>query len=156
MKPITRKEMLMAKAAGQSVPDITPVTREEYFLNQIAESGGGGGGGGDSTMVKIDCTTVYDMETQAPTITLDASYNDIKAMIIAGKAPYFVSVYEMNFEEDEHVFHGESNSVYTIVEAASTSTDGLGVYEVTARATMNTVAQMGTPTEPIVFGGGGK
>ena len=154
MKPITRKEMLMAKAAGQDAPDITPVTREEYFLSQI--SGGGGGGGGDSAMVKIDCTTVYDMEAQAPTITLDASYNDIKAMIIAGKAPYFVSVYEMNFEEDEHVFHGESNSVYTIVEAASTSTDGVGVYEVTARATMNIVAQVGTPTEPIVFGGGEK
>ena len=155
MKPITRKEMLMAKAAGQSVPDITPVTREEYFLNQIAESGGGGGGG-DSTMVKIDCTTVYDTEKQEAAITLDASYNDIKAMILAGKAPYFVSVYEMNFEEDEHVFHGESNSVYTIVEAASTSTEGLGVYEVTARATMNIVAQVGTPTEPIIFGGGGK
>ena len=40
MKPITRKEMLMAKAAGQDAPDITPVTREEYFLSQI--SGGGG------------------------------------------------------------------------------------------------------------------
>ena len=155
MKPITRKEMLMAKAAGQETPDITPVTREEYFLSQIS-GGGGGGGGGDSTMVKIDCTTVYDMETQTPTITLDASYNDIKAMILAGKVPYFVSVYEMNFEEDEHVFHGESNSVYTIVEAASTSTDGLGVCEVTARATANIVAQVGTPTEPIVFGGGGK
>lgn len=153
MKPITRKEMLMAKAAGQDVPDITPVTREEYFLSQIS---GGGGSGGDSTMVKIDCTTVYDPEEQTATITLDASYNDIKAMILAGKAPYFVSVYEVNFEEDGHVFHGESNSVYTIVEAASTSTDGLGVYEVTARATMNIVAQVGTPTEPIVFGGGGK
>lgn len=44
MKPITRKEMLMAKAAGQTVPDLEPITREEYFLNQIAESGGGGGG----------------------------------------------------------------------------------------------------------------
>ena len=157
MKPITRKEMLMAKAAGQTVPDLEPITREEYFLNQIAESGGGGGGGGgDSTMVKIDCTTVYDAGSQQATITIDASYNDIKAMILAGKVPYFVSVYEMNFEEDEHVFHGESNSVYTIVEAASTSTDGLGVCEVTARATANIVAQVGTPTEPIVFGGGGK
>lgn len=46
MKPLTRKEFFMAKAAGQTVPDIEPITREEYFLNQIAESGGGGGGGG--------------------------------------------------------------------------------------------------------------
>lgn len=119
-------------------------------------AGGGGGSSDDNIMAKIDCTTVYDMETQAPTITLDASYNDIKAMIITGKAPYFVSVYEMNFEEDEHVYHGESNSVYTIVEASSTSSDGVSVYEVTARATMNIVAQVGTPTEPIVFSGGGK
>lgn len=43
MKPLTRKEFFMAKAAGQSVPDLEPITREEYFLNQIAESGGGGG-----------------------------------------------------------------------------------------------------------------
>ena len=46
MKPLTRKEFFMAKAAGQSVPDLEPITREEYFLDQIAESGGGGGGGG--------------------------------------------------------------------------------------------------------------
>ena len=39
MKPFTRKEFFMAKAAGQSVPDIEPITREEYFLSQI--SGGG-------------------------------------------------------------------------------------------------------------------
>ena len=47
MKPLTRKEFFMAKAAGQSVPDLEPITREEYFLNQIAESGGGGGGSSD-------------------------------------------------------------------------------------------------------------
>ena len=46
MKPLTRKEFFMAKAAGQTVPDLEPITREEYFLNQIAENGGGGGGGG--------------------------------------------------------------------------------------------------------------
>ena len=43
MKPLTRKEFFMAKAAGQTVPDLEPITREEYFLNQIAESGGGSG-----------------------------------------------------------------------------------------------------------------
>ena len=66
MKPITRKEMLMAKAAGQDAPDITPVTREEIFLAKaagmdvpelepvtrnewfISQISGGGGGGGDS------------------------------------------------------------------------------------------------------------
>lgn len=43
MKPLTRKEIFLAKIAGEDV-DIEPLTREEVFLNQIAESGGGGGG----------------------------------------------------------------------------------------------------------------
>ena len=77
MKPITRKEMLMAKAAGQSVPDIEPVTREEIFLAKAAGmdvpelepitrnewfisqiSGGGGGGGGDSDFSIANVTFV--------------------------------------------------------------------------------------------------
>lgn len=74
MKPITRKEMLMAKAAGQSVPDIEPITREEYFLNQIAESGGGVG------------SKVYEL-TQDPdtqTFTLHATYNEIMGDLSTG------------------------------------------------------------------------
>ena len=45
IEPITRKEMLMAAAAGESVVAPTPITREEYFLSKIAGPGGGGGGG---------------------------------------------------------------------------------------------------------------
>lgn len=44
MEPITRKEMFMAKAAGQSVNVPEPITREEKYLAAIAASGGGGGG----------------------------------------------------------------------------------------------------------------
>lgn len=69
MKPITRKEMLMAKAAGQSVPDIEPITREEYFLNQIAESGGGSGGGGGSAVI---CEVDFNIETEAMTARMTA------------------------------------------------------------------------------------
>lgn len=78
MKPITRKEMLMAKAAGQSVPDIEPITREEIFLAKAAgmdvpelepvtrkewfisqiSGGGGGGGGGDSDFSIANVTFV--------------------------------------------------------------------------------------------------
>ena len=54
MKPLTRKEFFMAKAAGQTVPDIEPITREEYFLNQIAENGGGGGGGGGCELTFVE------------------------------------------------------------------------------------------------------
>lgn len=79
MKPLTRKEFFMAKAAGQETPDITPVTREEIFLAKAAGmdvpelepvtrnewfisqiSGGGGGGGGSSLAVEAKMT--YEME----------------------------------------------------------------------------------------------
>lgn len=68
MKPITRKEMLMAKAAGQSVPDITPVTREEYFLSQISGGGGGGGGGGGAVICEVD----FNIQTEIMTARMTA------------------------------------------------------------------------------------
>lgn len=39
-KPITRKEMFMAKASGQNVNTPKPITREEKFLEKIAKNGG--------------------------------------------------------------------------------------------------------------------
>jgi hypothetical protein len=42
--PITRKENFLARAAGENGLELEPVTREEYYLNKIAEGGGGGGG----------------------------------------------------------------------------------------------------------------
>lgn len=94
MKPITRKEMLMAKAAGQDVPDITPVTREEYFLSQISGGGGGGGGGGSK---------VYEL-TQDPdtqTFTLHATYNEVNADLATG---YPLVVRKTVREEDGILF----------------------------------------------------
>lgn len=44
MNPITRKETFLAKAGGQSVSTPKPITREEMFLQRIAENGGTGGG----------------------------------------------------------------------------------------------------------------
>lgn len=88
MKPITRKEMLMAKAAGQEVPDITPVTREEYFLSQIS---GGGGGGGGSKVYEL----TQDSDTQ--TFTLHATYNEVNADLSTG---YPLVVRKTTREED--------------------------------------------------------
>lgn len=45
-KPITRKELFLAKAGGQDVKTPEPITREERFLAAIAEGGGSGGGSG--------------------------------------------------------------------------------------------------------------
>lgn len=42
LTPITRREVFLAKAAGQDVETPTPVTREEVFLDAIANGGGGG------------------------------------------------------------------------------------------------------------------
>lgn len=45
-KPITRKELFLAKAGGQDVKTPEPITREERFLAAIAQGGGSGGGSG--------------------------------------------------------------------------------------------------------------
>ena len=45
--PITRSEKFLAKAAGADVTLPDPITREEVYLNAIANNGGGGGGGSD-------------------------------------------------------------------------------------------------------------
>ena len=68
MNPITRKETFLAKAGGQSVNTPKPITREEMFLQKIAENGGGGGGtgGGDEwefvteIMPKETATVIYE------------------------------------------------------------------------------------------------
>jgi hypothetical protein len=46
LTPITRKEMFLAKAAGQNVTTPEPITREEMFLSNIQ-----GGSGGDDWIV---------------------------------------------------------------------------------------------------------
>ena len=97
MKPLTRKEFFMAKAAGQSVPDLEPITREEYFLNQIAESGGGGGGGGGGGSKVYELT--QDLDTQ--TFTLHATYNEVNADLSTG---YPLVVRKTAREEDGILF----------------------------------------------------
>lgn len=50
LNPITREEMFLAKAAGQNVPALTPITRVERFLQNLIDHiksiGSGGGTGG--------------------------------------------------------------------------------------------------------------
>lgn len=62
LTPITRKETYLAKAAGQDVTTPEPVTREEVFLNAIANGGGSGGG----------VLVVHDVED-----TLDKTWQEI-------------------------------------------------------------------------------
>ena len=57
LEPITREEMFLAAAGGQSVELPEPITREEVFLKAIAD-GGGGGGGGSVTDVQVNGQSV--------------------------------------------------------------------------------------------------
>ena len=43
LKPITRTENFLAAAAGDPAEELTPETREEYFLSRLKPPGGGGG-----------------------------------------------------------------------------------------------------------------
>ena len=54
LTPITRKELFLAKAAGQDVETPMPITREEMFLDKI--QGGGGGSALPSQQKTIDIT----------------------------------------------------------------------------------------------------
>lgn len=123
MKPITRKEMLMAKAAGQTVPDLEPITREEIFLAKaagmdvpelepvtrnewfISQISGGSGGGGDAVHINYD----------AETFKIDKSYNDLLAYSNSGKMVFFITA-----EENE----GESHIAWFPILGLHSTTSG--------------------------------
>lgn len=56
LTPVTRKEKFLSAAVGEtSTSDLpTPVTREEIYLNEIAQGGGGGGSGFTPTQAQLD------------------------------------------------------------------------------------------------------
>jgi len=78
--PHTRKEMYLARIAGQEVelPQM-PHTREEMYLDAIANNGGGGGGGGETFVVNLS----FDDETGNPTV--DKTNAEIYAAFQSGK-----------------------------------------------------------------------
>lgn len=55
-EPESRREQYLAKAAGEDVTVPTPASREELFLNAIAQGGGGGGGTTYTAGTGIDIT----------------------------------------------------------------------------------------------------
>ena len=100
MNPKTRKEAFLAKAGGQPVSTPKPITREEMFLQRIAENGGAGtgGGGGDQIIIRTDDpaanhkTVVYDNNGTNELHTLyygdSVVFNQVKqALNLAGKVP---------------------------------------------------------------------
>lgn len=69
--PITRKERYLAKAAGQDVETPEPITREEMYLDVIAE---GGGGGGEAVLIN---KTVTANGTYLPAADSADGYNKV-------------------------------------------------------------------------------
>ena len=81
LTPITRKEMFLAKAAGQDVKTPEPITREEMFLNRISGGGGSTNSGGaelniaygdtppdDTTKLWIKCDTPEAVQVLPPSL----------------------------------------------------------------------------------------
>ena len=67
MEPVTRKEHFLARIAGKPHDEsLFPITREEFFLNDIATNGGGGGDG--SSLIETTETVLL------PPTTLTFSY----------------------------------------------------------------------------------
>ena len=77
LTPITRKEMFLAKAAGQNIETPEPITREEMFLSKI--SGGGGGGA-----LVVTVLTRIDPDAGGFVKTADKTKSEIKEAVMKG------------------------------------------------------------------------
>lgn len=157
MTPITRREMFMAKAVGEDVPTLEPITREEFFLSQIS----GGGGGGGSMEVDANTYTVgtlsWDGDTEGrDTATLSlmggmlsftgykvANDTDIKPIVgsmvatIGGNAvnPVTTLFASENFDALGYITNDYSLYAVMVVGATSASgSSGLISYSVTAQS----------------------
>lgn len=83
-KPITRKEMFMAKASGQNVNTPKPITREEMFLERIAENVG-----------ETSCKDIIET-VGCDTLTWDGNTEGLYSVM---GAYYHVSAVAPTFEE---------------------------------------------------------
>lgn len=79
LTPITRKEMFLAKAAGQDITTPTPITREEMFLSKIS-----GGGSGGSETLEGDGQEFYKFAPTALTFRSTAPLNEFQEVQING------------------------------------------------------------------------
>lgn len=99
--PITRKENFLARAAGENGLELDPVTREEYYLNKIAEGGGGGGG----------------------SITVDTALSPTSTNPVQNKAVYaaFANAADIvDGKQDKPIEETVSDAAATITPAANT------------------------------------
>ena len=72
LTPITRKEMFLAKAAGQNIKTPEPITREEMFLSNV--SGGGTSGTTDERFKQLVERTITDISDDTVTSVGDYTF----------------------------------------------------------------------------------
>ena len=107
LKPSSREEAVLAKIAGIEDPMVDafePSSREEWFMNKIAEKmaeGGGGSGGGAFVITK---RRQGDPKASQGTkgskkVVLDKTYNEIVAAIEAGR---ICVIYYYDSANDSH------------------------------------------------------
>lgn len=125
LTPKTRKETFLAAAGGQDVTTPTPVTREEVFLNAIANGGGGGGGSSGGGALRVNVVA------ESGGKTLDKTWKQISDAIENGTIPYVVD--------------NESGFVNTLSSITAYEQDGAMVYIVEFGQTYETDSENGYP-----------
>ena len=101
MEPVTRKEHFLARIAGKPHDEsLFPITREEFFLNDIAESGGGGSGGGGAFVIGISEETSDNKTIR----TLDKTAQEISTAMAAGKIAFADLVRDGFFKSTERFY----------------------------------------------------
>lgn len=75
LTPITRKEMFLAKAAGQNIKTPEPITREEMFLSNV--SGGGTSGTTDERFKQLVEGTITEVSDDTVTSIGDYAFTGL-------------------------------------------------------------------------------
>lgn len=79
MEAVTRKEVFLAAAAGESIDLPRPVTREEQFLKKIAENAGSGSGANATKLSDLENDLFYHKENAVLTLTQADFTNSVYA-----------------------------------------------------------------------------
>lgn len=111
LTPITRKEMFLAKAAGQNVITPTPITREEMFLSKI--TGGGGSVEGTAIPVGVPVEKIYfntslsveETNAYLSQLTYVDGITAYPCYIVFANSRGFGIGVEKQEEETYHIFH---------------------------------------------------
>lgn len=149
--PITRKERYLAKAAGQAVETPPPITREEMYLDVIAE---GGGGGGEGMTPAVKSALLQLMEHVAYTDEHGQEYYDaLVAALNGGSTPDLESISAVFNQGSAFIY--DTDNLDTLKQYLTVTAN----YSDGTTETVNNYALSGTLSEgtsPITVSYGGK